>query len=43
MIFAIQALPKLLQKGPAVTAIESLTLEVPDLAAAGAFYQAAFG
>jgi catechol 2,3-dioxygenase-like lactoylglutathione lyase family enzyme len=26
-----------------VTAIESVTLEVPDLATAGAFYQAAFG
>jgi uncharacterized glyoxalase superfamily protein PhnB len=26
-----------------VTAIESVTLEVPELAAAGAFYQAAFG
>jgi catechol 2,3-dioxygenase-like lactoylglutathione lyase family enzyme len=30
-------------KGPAVTAIESITLEVPDPAAAGAFYAAAFG
>jgi predicted lactoylglutathione lyase len=30
-------------KGSAVTAIESVTLEVPDLAAAGAFYAAAFG
>jgi hypothetical protein len=30
-------------KGPAVTAIESITLEVPDPAAAGAFYAAACG
>src|SRR5690242_180521 len=29
-------------KGSAVTAIESITLEVPDTAAAGAFYAAAF-
>jgi uncharacterized glyoxalase superfamily protein PhnB len=30
-------------KGPAVTLIESINLEVPDPAVAGAFYTAAFG
>lgn len=32
-----------LAKGPATTSIESITLEVPDPAAAEAFYQASFG
>ena len=34
---------KHLTKGAAVTAIESITLEAPDPAAASAFYTTAFG
>lgn len=40
---AIQAIPNLHERGPAMTSIESLTLEAPDITAADAFYTAAFG
>jgi predicted lactoylglutathione lyase len=43
MIVVVQVTTDSFTKGPAVTAIESLTLEVPDPTAAGAFYTAAFG
>src|SRR5438132_7965415 len=43
MMVIVQATPNSFTKGRAVTTIESLTLEVPDLAAADAFYAAAFG
>jgi predicted lactoylglutathione lyase len=43
MMLVIQAIPNCFTKGPAMTSIESLTLEVRDPAAANSFYTAAFG
>ena len=43
MMFVLQAIPNSFTKGPAVTSIESLTLDVPEPTAAKAFYAAAFG
>ena len=41
--YVIQGNPNCFMKGPVVTAIESITLEVPDPAGAEAFYATAFG
>src|SRR5690348_3662901 len=38
----MQSIPSSLTKGPAVTTIQSVTLEVPDAAAGGEFYEATF-
>jgi predicted lactoylglutathione lyase len=42
MILAMQSIPSSLTKGSAVTTIQSVTLEVPDAAAGGEFYEATF-